>query len=310
MMKNRGRLARIARAAVIALVVALVIGGALQLFEGGRIFTVRSYVRLERAWSRDLPIAAAKGALRSFEPVLVRAGVLRPVRVTVEPGVSLLLDPNDDVSRTILVSRSNRWEPEVWDAISSGLSDGAVFLDVGAHIGYDSLKASTRVGDSGRIVAFEPNPNTLTSLRANIAASGARNIIVQPIACTDTEQTLSLFDSTLGGNSGSSSLSQQNAGAVTRSYSVRGRPIDDVVAEMGLTRVDVLKADVEGAELLVLRGATRTLQRFHPKLVLEVVPRQLANMNTSVEELEQFIKGLGYNTMRQIDYKNREWTSR
>jgi FkbM family methyltransferase len=145
-------------------------------------------------------------------------------------------------------------------------------------------------------------------LRSNIAASGAHNVIVEPVACTDTEQTLTLFDSTPGGNSGSSSLSQRNAGTISRPFVVRGRRIDDVVAELGLTRVDVFKADVEGAELLVLRGAAQTLNRFHPKLILEVVPRQLANMNTSVAELESFIKALGYNTTRAVDYKNREWT--
>lgn len=282
----------------------------LQTFEAGRVFTVRSYVRAERAWNKYVPTQAAKAWPRRLEPALAGAGLLVPVRLAVEPGVSLLLDPTDDVSRTILVSRAGRWEPEVWGAISSGLSPGAVFFDVGAHIGYDSLKAARVVGEAGRVVAFEPNPNTLTQLRANIAASAAGNVVVQPIACTDTEQMLTLFDSTPGGNSGSSSLSQQNAGQRARSYTVRGRPIDDVVNEMGLTRVDVLKADVEGAELLVLRGASHTLRRFHPKLILEVVPRQLANMQTSVAELESFIIAHGYGASRMVDYKNKEYTVR
>jgi FkbM family methyltransferase len=282
----------------------------LQTLETGRAISVRSYVRAERAWNKYFPFARARNAVRSVEPSLVRAGLLKPVRVAVEPGVSLLLDPLDDVSRTILVSRAGRWEPEVWDAISSGLSPGAVFFDVGAHIGYDSLKAGRVVGDQGRVVAFEPNPHTLTALRSNIEASGAANVIVQPIACTDVEQMLTLFDSTPGGNSGSPSLSEANAGVRSRSYTVRGRPIDAVVAEMGLTRLDVIKADVEGAELLVLRGATETLRRFHPKLILEVVPRQLANMNTSVEELESFVKAHGYNTIEVVDYKNKEYTAR
>jgi len=301
------RIFRLALGLALVLAIVLVV---LQLFEAGRVFTVRSYVRGERAWSLYFPVDSAKGLVARLDPLMTRVGLLRPVRVEVEPRVSLLLDPNDDVSRTILISRASRWEPEVWDSISSGLSNGAVFFDVGAHIGYDSLKASALVGEDGRVVAFEPNPNTLTALRSNIAASGARNVIVQPIACTDVETTLTLFDSTLGGNSGSSSLSEKNAGPVTRSYTVRGRPIDDVVGELGLKRLDVLKADVEGAELLVLRGSAQTLRRFHPKLILEVVPRQLANMNTSVAELEAFLEDLGYNTMREVDYKNREWTLR
>jgi FkbM family methyltransferase len=305
---KRDRIARPFRIVLRALLLLMVTLAALQLFEKGRTLTVRSYVRAERMWSRDFPIASAKGFIRRVEPVFIRIGLLRPVRVEVEPGVSLLLDPADDISRTILVSRAGRWEPEVWRSISSGLSDGAVFFDVGAHIGYDSLKAAMTVGERGRVVAFEPNPNTLTQLRSNIDASGARNVIVQPIACTETETTLTLFDSTLGGNSGATSLSRENAGPVTRSYTVRGRPIDDVVKELAIERLDVLKADVEGAELIVLRGAAETLKRFHPKLILEVVPRQLENMGTSVNELEALIKSLGYTTSKTVDYKNREYT--
>ena len=293
-----------------ALVVIVGILLALHTFEAGRAFTVRSYVRAERAWNNHSPDAGGKGLFRRAEPSLVRAGLLNPVRVEVDPDVSLLLDPGDDVARTILISRAGRWEPEVWAAISSGLSPGAVFFDVGAHTAYDSLKASRVVGDQGRVVAFEPNPNTLSALRSNIAASRSQNVIVQPIACTDVEQMLALFDSTPGGNSSSSSLSEANAGERSPSDTVKGRPIDAVVAETGLTRLDVLKADVEGAELLVLRGATETLRRFHPKLILEVVPRQLENMNTSVEELEPFIRSHGDHAVRVVDYKNREYTAR
>jgi FkbM family methyltransferase len=300
--------ARIFRRLLAALFLAAVVLAALQLFEGGRAFTVRSYVRAERLWSRDFPIVRAKGFVRSFEPMLTRVGLLRPVRIEVEPHINLLLDPNDAIARTILVSRAGRWEPEVWRAISGGLSQGAVFFDVGAHIGYDTLKAAAAVGDTGRVVAFEPNPGTVAQLRSNVEASGARNIIVQAIACTDSDTTLTLFDSTPGGNSGATSLSRENAGPVTRSYTVRGRPIDDVVRELRLERLDVLKADVEGAELIVLRGATETLKKFHPKLILEVVPRQLSNMGTSVDELEAFVKSLGYTTSKTVDYKNKEYT--
>jgi FkbM family methyltransferase len=305
---KHGRIARAFRTALWALLVLAVVVAGLQTLDKGRALTVRSYVRAERLWSRDFPIASARGLVRRVEPVLARIGLLRPVRVEVEPGVSLLLDPADDISRTILVSRAGRWEPEVWRSISSALADGGVFFDVGAHIGYDSLKAARVVGENGRVVAFEPNPNTLALLRSNIDASRARNVVVQPIACTDVETTLTLFDSTLGGNSGSSSLSRENAGPVARPYTVRGRPIDDVVKELAIERLDVLKADVEGAELIVLRGATETLRRFHPKLILEVVPRQLASMGTSVEELEAFVRSLGYTTVKTVDYKNKEYS--
>lgn len=299
-------LKRFLRFVVLGLGAIVVIVAILQVFPAGRVFTVRSLVRLERLWSRDAPIATSW--VRRLEPTWQALGVLKPVRVEVEPGVSLLLDPADDIARTILVSRTSVWEPEVWAALESGLSSGAVFLDVGAHIGYDSLKAARRVGAEGRVVAFEPNPATATMLRDNIASSGIENIIVQEIACSDSETNLTFFDSTHGGNSGSSSLAAKNAGSADYSFTVKARPIDAVIAELGLTRVDVLKADVEGAELLVLRGARETLRRFTPMVLLEVVPRQLANMGTSVEEVEALLASLGYDQIRQIDYKNRAYS--
>jgi FkbM family methyltransferase len=227
--------------------------------------------------------------------------------VTVEPGVNLLLDPSDDIARIVLVSRTSRWEPEVWSALDTHLDAGGVFLDVGAHIGMDSLRAAVAVGPSGKVVAFEPNPITVDELRANVRESGATNVNVQPIALTDREQELVLFDSRSTGNSGSSSLSARNAGDAGRPHKVRGRRLDDVVRELGLARVDLIKADVEGAELLVLKGSTETLTRFHPALVLEVVPRQLENMGASVNALESLIRSFGYGEGHWVDYKNKEY---
>jgi FkbM family methyltransferase len=279
----------------------------LRFSETGRILAVRSYVRFERLWSRDVPIAALAGAVKALEPALTAIGLVGPVRLEIEPGVSLRLDPADAIARTVLISRTNSWEPEVWDALCDGLVEGSVAIDVGAHIGVDTLKLARVVGISGRVVAVEPNPITLLDLRSNIQASSAANVTVAPVALSDAEGQLTLFDSRSTGNSGSSSLSAENAGDSAASYTVRTRTLDDVVAELGLARIDVIKADVEGAELLVLRGATTTLARFHPKLVLEVVPRQLESMGASVEALESFLAQHGYARHRWVDYKNKEY---
>ena len=301
-----GRRLRIGSLAVLSFLVVLF---AAQLSEAGRVASVRTYVRLERLWARDFPVTSARGWLRRLDPALSSVGLLGPVRVELEPGVSLLLDPADDIGRTVLVSRAGQWEPEVWEAISGYLKPGGVFLDVGAHIGIDSLKASVLVGPLGTVVAFEPNPTTVVELRNNLSASHASNINIQTIALTDVEQPLTLFDSRGMGNSGSSSLSSDNAGDAGTPYVVRGRRLDDVVKELSLTRIDLIKADVEGAELLVLTGGIDTLRRFHPALILEVVPRQLENMGASVEKLESLLRSLGYSEGRWVDYKNKEYVA-
>jgi len=267
----------------------------------------RFLLRAERLW---------QGVLGSDLPG-INGNKLKPVRVEVERGVNLLLDPADYIPRTILISGS--WQPKVGETISKWLTEDSVMLDVGAHIGYFTLKAGAIVGKEGKVIAFEPNPKTLKNLRSNIAASGATNIIVQPIACTDYEQIITLHDSTAGGNSGLSSFlpttGQESYSEVLPSYSVRGRPIDDVVRELGLTRVDVVKVDVEGAETMVIRGARETLKLFHPVVVMEMSDSRLRDMGSSLEELAALMMELGYTDHRVIDpwdedVKDWEWIAR
>jgi FkbM family methyltransferase len=297
------------RWAAATLVLLLVAVALAQTTHAGQVATTRSWVRFESWWWETDLFGHGRSVPRHLEPGLTRLSLLRPVRVELEPGVNLWLDPGDLLSRTLLASRAGAWEVEVWNAIRDGLGDGAVFLDVGAHIGYDTLKAAHHLGPNGRVVAFEPNPRVVQMLRDSIAASGATNVIVQPIACSDTETTLTLFDST-GGNSGLTSLAEANAGQANHPVTVPARRLDDVIRELGLSRVDVIKIDVEGAETLVVRGAQETLRRFKPRLVIEVIDSTLTAMGTSVQELESLIWSLGYTTSRQLDAYNREYRAR
>ena len=271
--------------------------------------TARAYFGLEQAWVEHWPVERQKHDIEGLAPAMCRIGLLRPVRLQVEPGVSFQLDPRDLIGVSIL--RSGAWQPEIWDSISPDLHEGAVFLDVGAHIGYFSMKAAVRVGKTGRVLAFEPNPETLKLLRDNVTANQAWNVIVEPVACTDREQMLTLYAAARI-NTGASSLARQNANIslteAPRSYVVRGRPIDDVVRELNLARVDAMKIDVEGAEVSVLRGAGATLQRFHPKVVIEVVAQQLASFHTTPEELASVFREAGYHRSRPVGPTDWEWT--
>jgi FkbM family methyltransferase len=275
----------------------------------GHLWLVRSYLRVEEVWNRVVPLNSAKGLIAKAEPFMARVGFFRPVWLQVERGVTMHLDPSEMLSRTVLTSFRTRWDPAVWDAVSGSLCEGCVMLDVGAHIGYFALKSSVRVGQEGRVVAFEPNPRTLDTLRANVAASGATNVTIVPVACTDAETTLKFFDASAGGRSMVSSLSRSTAGGQAQEFTVRGRPIDNVLRELGIQRVDLMKVDVEGAELYVLRGARDTLRRYHPKLVIEVIPDHLAGMNTTVDQLFAFIKDMGYTRGRQFEETGWEWTA-
>jgi len=269
-------------------VVLLVLLGMGVTFDAARV--CRMCLALEEGWRSHWPLARGK-----YLPERVRSFFVpfAAVQVKVEPGISMLLDADDFVSRTIIVR--GVWEPRSWAGIEKHLPGGGTFVDVGAHIGYYSLKAAKVVGSKGRVIAVEPNPQTVEKLRENIRLSAA-NITVYPVACSDSEATLELFAAPRR-NTGESSLSRQNAeqeGTSSASYRVRARPLDAIIEESGLARVDVVKIDVEGAELLVLKGAKQALSRYSPVLIVEIIDRQLRAMGTSAAEVEEYLRSLGY----------------
>lgn len=273
-----------------ALLVILVAGFAILLASPS--LKTRGYFAFYRAWHAHWPFAAGKQLpdqlSRVFSPFV-------PVWVQVEPGMTMRFDPYDALGGMVL--SSGDYEPDTVRELMRHVPAGGTFVDVGAHIGWYSLKAAKVVGPHGHVIAVEPNRETLIWLRDNIRASGAASVVaVAPVACSDSETTL-MFYAAPHGNTGESSLSSTNAlqeGAVAASYPVRARRLDDIVTEAGAARVDAIKIDVEGAEFLALKGASETLDRYRPAVAVELVNRQLKAMGSSVEEVMAFMRSHGY----------------
>jgi FkbM family methyltransferase len=279
-------------------------------FASGAAGRTRSYFAAYRA-SYDHSPASIRPlfAVADFflNPVFETLGPFELVWVQIEPGIKMQLDPYDLVSRKIL--ETGVWEPESIQAVAEHLSPSATFIDVGAHIGYYSLRAATMVGSNGHVISIEPNPQTVPKLRGNIEASNAGMASVWPVACAASESTLQLYAAPES-NTGESSLSKENAsqeGAAPIAYSVQARPLDAIVREAKLDRVDVIKIDVEGAEFEVLKGAARTLDDFRPVLIVELVENQLKAMGSSIDEVTRFLSSHGYTANRRVDHTNVEF---
>ena len=226
-------------------------------------------------------------------------GPLAPVRVELEPGISLLLDPTDFVTRRIL--DAGLWEPATWNLLEDYLPSGGTFVDVGAHVGWFSLKAAKIVGPLGRVIAIEPNQAVLPMLRDNIRASQAQ-IELYAVACMDSESELEFY-SAAGSNTGGSSILRQNVTkiGVVQVNRVCGRPLDDILEEAHVSRVDVIKIDVEGAELLTLKGAQRVLNGYGPIVIVETLEKRLRTMGISSSDIVEFLAALGYRLQMRVD---------
>lgn len=162
---------------------------------------------------------------------------------------------------------------------------GKTFLDVGAHIG--SIITSVSYHDrSIKIVAFEAIPEKVVSLHKRFPS-----VVVHGCAVGDREGTVAFFID--NERSGYSSLGKPPSASV-REISVPMKRLDDLVTTQG---VDVIKVDVEGAELAVLRGATRVISESRPVIMFESAPGDPNHLGYTKEGLWQFLARLNYVTL-------------
>jgi FkbM family methyltransferase len=164
-------------------------------------------------------------------------------------------------------------EEQNW--LTQHLSPGDTFYDIGANIGFLSLIAATLVDRAGQVVAFEPLPSNVAQLRKNVALNELKHIIVVAAAASDEtgRAVLQLPKASPGTRRGPASGRAHIVGAAAnpeRSFDVPAVAIDDSLARYHLRPPTVMKIDVEGAEIDVLRGCLSTLKEHRPTILVEV----------------------------------------
>ena len=173
------------------------------------------------------------------------------------------------------------YEPGATTALLSLLEPGGVFVDVGANAGYFTVIAGLRVGASGRVFSFEPNPAVRLRLVQHVALNrlGDRVTVVDLALGDRSADGVPLFVSCWPWNDGISSLApspetmMRGGLRADATVPVRVRTFDEWAAPLALGRIDLMKIDVEGAEAQVLRGMRETLARRPPRrIVCETMP--------------------------------------
>lgn len=170
------------------------------------------------------------------------------------------------------------------------ISQGDVIFDVGAHHGCTAILFSNWTGPGGKVVAIEPNPHNVSIIRTNIEINHLTNVEILNVAAG--EHTGRLHLSTRCSNS-----------HLTTEVDTLSIPVDvialDALSEM---RPSFIKFDVEGADVLALRGAKNILDTY-PKLAIEVHKDGLPNFSTTIEELLSLIDFDAYDCWIQWNYE-------
>ena len=177
----------------------------------------------------------------------------------------------------------NAYEPAKHELIRRHLRPGMTFIDVGANKGDFTLLAARLAGSRGTVISIEPEPENHLILQRSIELNDYTNIRVLNIALSDRDGTANLQ---IGSTSGSHTLSPEFTGL--RTVVVPTITLDGVVAEQQLGSVEMIKIDVQGLELAVLRGASQTL-RANPGIILLLdLPKQSEKRRAIGEYLAQF----------------------
>jgi FkbM family methyltransferase len=244
---------------------------------------------LDGWWGRIWPFPRGKGIFCRALDVLCAVALLRPGWRECN-GMSVWVDPRNYLSRCLI--HEGVYQPEVSAAVVKWLPQGGVMVDVGANVGYMTMLGARRVGPAGRVLAIEPNPYMVEAMRRHLDKNGISNVSIVQAGCSRAKGSFPLYLSP-DRNPGMTSLSAKNAHS-QRSIQVDVVPLDELVAEFNPPSLDVLKIDVEGAELQVLQGAKETLRRFRPVILMELDPRLLSSFGTKPEQILELLAGLGY----------------
>lgn len=158
------------------------------------------------------------------------------------------------------------WEPRITKLLIENAKPNSIFLDVGAHWGYYSLLIAKKIDNKECVIAYEPNRNAIKRLRKNIEANQLSNhIIVMNRAVSDKNNEYIYLNKGEKTNSGGSKISNQGQ-ILSKTITLNDLPVELC------RRISVIKIDVEGAEDLVLRGASKMLKEV-PKgtvMIMEI----------------------------------------
>jgi FkbM family methyltransferase len=257
---------------------------------------------------RARALRTAARALKPFQLArfpLVRRLYRSAFRAAVPPGevtevgvreARMFVDPHDGgVGYQLVIGRG--YETLTSELFERELAPGMVVVDLGANIGYYSLLAAARIGAEGQVFAFEPAPENIALFERSIAANRFEQVTLVPKACSDVTGPVQLHLSQAG--KGLHTIGTPGDGwAAIEVECVR---LDDFFVGAEL-EIDLMKIDIEGAEMRALDGMQRILAGSRKlRILTEVNPTALSANATDAEAYIRRLMGQGFEINAVVD---------
>jgi len=200
-----------------------------------------------------------------------------------------------DPSSLLGVPLQGNFETECTFLVSRLIKAGDIVFDVGANFGWYSCHFAQLVGETGKVHIFEPT-NTMEELKNNLILNGfAKRCVLNQVALGEKEGVETLFIPHKLGTA-FASLREHTYGNNNKNYkiSVPIKKLDDYVIANKIEKIDFIKIDVEGAELLVLKGAENILKNYSPVIMMELYSDHTKYFGYSPEEVINYMIDFDY----------------
>ena len=216
-----------------------------------------------RIWFTHFPIHRGKGLI--YRQIIQPALPPKPCSFTytLPHGETVQLMYREDLGSQVMFTGG--YEDCEAAELSAQVAAGSTVFDVGANIGLSAIEFSRAAGPGGKVIAFEPHPDTAARLRGNLAQNRLDNVSIIQAAVGSAPGQVTFHESAHPTLSSASVIPRD----LIRSFDVPVTTVDIAWVDAGKPVVSALKIDVEGGELDVLKGARELLARDHPAVLLE-----------------------------------------
>lgn len=219
----------------------------------------------------------------------------RSIRRCKRNGIFYELDISDYLDHIIYFHLKVESKKELFELIRQD----DIIIDIGSNNG-STLVEMGKLANKGRAIGFEPVPALFERAKTNIALNNFKNIGIENLAVSDTQGVL-FFELSSNNNSGSTYMSKNSIGKMQEINAIR---LDDYVENKEMTKLDLIKIDVEGFEHNVIKGALNSLMKFSPKLYIELSDENLRKNGSSPKKLINELLNLGYHIKHSITNQN------
>ena len=208
-------------------------------------------------------------------------------------GSELHLSHSYHIDRNILIFGC--YDAELHRALEQIVKPGNVCFDIGANMGEMTLHMAQLAGPSGAVHAFEPIPRIHDRLEKNIRRNGLKNVHLHRFALSNTNGTCRIASAlSTQDNQGLASIVNTDDKALTQREEIAVRTLDDFVRENSIARIDVMKIDIQGAEMFLLEGGKKVFGEMAPDLFIEISPQDLKGAGFDSRDLCRALQEYGY----------------